>query len=656
MAIKDIKKLPDEKNIADLLDEETLGKIARRVIEDYTEDENSRAEWLIRYNNAMKLALQVWEERTWPWRRASNVKYPLVTTAALSFHARAYPMLLPSKNILMAKIYGRSDARGHGERARRVQSFMNYQLMEEMDNWIPDMDKLLITLPITGTEFKKVYYDPEKKQNVSELVLSKDLVVHYYAKSIEDASRKTELIHLSHNQMLERINEGLFLDIFKGDTQEYQPTNYPTIPQETKEVSDKVQGKQEPKQDSDTPHTLLEWHGYYDLDEDGYREPYVVTVHKEKEKVLRIAARFQSENVKIRDGQVVSIKPDEYYTQYTFIPSPDGGIYGLGFGTLVGPLNEAVNSLVNQLVDAGTLSNMQSGFISKSLRLRSGPLTFEPGEWKQVNATGLDLAQGLFPLPVREPSQTLFSLMTFLINAGERLTSTTDLMMGENPGQNQKATTTQIVFEQGQRVFTAIYKRIRHNMAKEFLMLYDLNALYLDKKFYRQYFAEVENYHGGEELNDDFVIGHDFMKIIPTADPNAISHLQKAEKLVMIGQLLQLGTINPHEYTRRYLEELEVDDPEALIIPPPQGPSIEEMELQLKAQEQQVDSEIKMREQDRKEIETLIKYMLAQEKGDVDAVKAGIESAIKQKELSIRGQEAAAKMKQAENKANALSK
>lgn len=636
MALDNIKTLPENKNVADLLDDETLGEIARRVIEDYTEDENSRSEWLQRYQKSMKLALQVMEERTWPWRRASNVKYPLITTAALAFHARAFPMLLPSKNILMSKVYGRSDVIGREGRANRVQSYMNYQLMDEMEDWVQDMDKLLITLPITGSEFKKVYYDPEKKRNVSELVLSKDLVVHYYAKSIEEASRKTELIYISHNKFLEMVNEGLYLDIFEEDQKEqYIPYDYPQEPYEVKEITDKVQAKREPRVDSDTPHTLLEWHGFYDLDGDGYREPYVVTVHKEREKVVRIAARFQPENVKTRGEKVISIKPDEYYTQYIFIPSPDGGIYGLGFGTLVGPLNEAVNALVNQLIDAGTISNLQGGFISKQLRLRSGPLTFEPGEWKQVNATGQDISTGIFPLPVREPSTTLFQLLTFLITAGERLTSTTDLMMGENPGQNQKATTTQVVFEQGQKVFTAIYKRVRHSMADEFLMLYYLNAIYLDNKDYKDFFKETEGVFYDDVINSDFVLGKDYLKVIPVADPNAISHLQKAEKLALVGQLLQLGTINPMEYTRRYLEQLEVDDPETLMMQP-QGPSPEEIEAQLEAQNSEVDNEVKLREQRRKEIETVLKYALENKGQNIDAMVSGAEVAVKKKQADSK--------------------
>lgn len=627
----EIKSLPDVVNIATMLGEEELTKIATRVIEDYKEDNQSRSEWLERRAKAMKLALQVYEEKNWPWPKASNIKYPLMTMASLAFHARAYPMLIPSKNILMSKLLGfTNDIRS--EMARRVQAHMNYQLSDEMENWEEEMDRLLITLPITGSEFKKIYYDEEKGTNCSTLINAENLVINYYAKSLAEASRKTEIINFTYNQLIEKIRAELFLDCLDKLNEAGVMEKSPTI----QEVQEKVQGTMEPKEDSDTPHTVLEWHGFLDLDEDGYKEPYVVTVHKDLNKVLRIVARFQSENVTIKDGKIVKIVPDEYYTQYIFIPSPDGGIYGIGFGTLVGPLNEAVNSLINQLVDAGTLSNLQGGFISKALRVRSGQWPVQPGQWLQVNATGQEISKGLFQIPAKEPSAVLFNLITFLISSGERLTSTTDIMTGENPGQNQKATTTQAVIEQGHKVFTAIYKRIRAALSNEFLMLYKLNSIYLDPKEYRKFLYQTEGReYTTEEIKQDYVQGREYFKVIPTADPNAISHLQKMEKLQAIGQLLQLGTINPLEYTKRYLEVLEVDSPEALMIPPPQGPTPEEIELQLEAQNSQVDNMIKMREQDRKEMETLHKVNKEGKQLELESFKVGAEVGSNDRKLDI---------------------
>lgn len=574
-------------NMVDELDGDTLGEIGQRVYDDYLEDEGSRKDWIERYENNIEIAAQVYKRRTFPWINSSNIKFPLMSIAALQFHARAYPALVPNDGLVTAKITGRDPDGAKRMIGERIGMHMTYQIREQMDGWESGMDKLLITLPITGSEFKKTYYDPELGQVVSEHVLARDLVINYFAEDLETATRKTQIIQMGQNEVIEKQRSGLFSD--RVDLT--QP-----IPREDRvtKVQERSQGVNRPnyKHPDDAPYMILEWHGYWDLDGDGYKEPYIVTIEKETRQVLRMVARFQPENVVRNEvNKVVKIYPDEYFTHYRFVPSPDGGFYGLGFGMLLGPLNETVNTLINQLVDAGTLSNLQSGFISRNLRIRGGNWKFNPGEWKFVNASGQDLKTSILPLPVREPSQTLFALMQLLISYGERLTSTTDINVGENPGQNQKATTSMLVHQEGQRVFTAVYKRIRVAMENEFKRIFQLNKFYMDAV---EYFDVIDPNTGDQQTLQinltDYQIT-DGIDVRPSADPSGVSQMQRLARAQMLMELMPTGLVNPAVVIRRVLDAAEVPNYEELLqMPPPQpDPEIllKQQELQLKA----VDSE-----------------------------------------------------------------
>lgn len=266
---------------------------------------------------------------------------------------------------------------------------MSYQVLHEMDNWEEDMDRLLFMLPIVGTVFKKTYWDDFNKRTASVLINPENLVVNYWTKDLDKCERITEIIYKSKREIEEGKRLGIYLDV---DLPE------PTIPDE--EVTEtKMQEK--PDLDDTTPYTLLEQHRFDDLDDDGYSEPYVVLMEKNSKKVLRITPRFAKDSVKTEGKKIVKIDPLNFYTKYEFIPNPDGGFYSIGFGFLLGPLNESVNTLINQLVDAGTLNNLPSGFIGKGLRLKMGDMTFKPGEWKPVNSTGSDLKQQIIPCTLR---------------------------------------------------------------------------------------------------------------------------------------------------------------------------------------------------------------------------------------------------------------
>lgn len=579
---KKLVKYVNETNIAESLDEDLLVKIGSDCHKGYSSDLDSRKAWEDLLDKWTRLALQVAEKKTYPWREASNVKFPLLATASMQFAARAYPSLVPSNGqVVKCKMLGYDPTGEKFARAERISRYMSYQVMEQMEEWESEMDKLLITLPIAGTVFKKTYFDTSEQRNKSCVVMPKSLVVNYWAKTLEDAERATEIMPMSKRKLKEQQMLGLFLDVElgapQGDTSRKEDTTYETV---------------EPDLDDTTPYTILEQHTFLDLDDDGYPEPYIVTFEEESKKVLRIVARYNDEGLKVDErGNLVLIKAIQYYTKFGFVPNPDGGFYDIGFGRLLGPLNESVDTIINQLIDSGTLSNLQSGFLGKGLRIKVGDVRFTPGEWKTVNATGDDLKKQIFPMPVREPSAVLMQLLQYLITSGKELASVAEIFVGKMPGQNTPATTTMASIEQGMKLFTAVYKRIYRSMTSEFRKIYLLNREYANPEEYLDFLdmpITQDDFQGSE--ND----------ISPAADPNASSQQEKQSKVQSIGQLLQLQTINPMEFTKRYLEAFEIPNLEKLIMQPPQGPSPEEQAAQQEAELAQQMAQHKMRMEEAK--------------------------------------------------------
>ena len=586
-------------NIAEKLDEDKLVKIGRTCQAGFETDSESRREWEVMLDEWTKLAKQTIEPRSWPWPNASNIKYPLLSTAAMQFAARAYPSLIPSDGkIVKAKTIGKDQTGEKTEIALAVSTYMSYQLMEEMQGWEEDMDKLLIMLPIVGTVFKKTYWDSIKKVNCSKIVLPKNLVVDYWTKSLRDAARISEILELSERQVTERQMAGLWLeDLDLGA---------PSIEEATR---DRVEANTPAVSDETTPYIFIEQHCYIDLDDDGYQEPYIVTFHRDTAKVVRIVANYDETTMYLDSttGELQKIEPIQYYTKFGFVPNPDGSFYDIGFGVLLGPINESVNTLINQLVDAGTLNNLQSGFIGKGLRLRMGETRFQPGEWKVVNSTGDDLKKQIVPMPSKEPSAVLFQLMGALITSGKELASVAEIFVGKMPGQNTPATTTMASIEQGMKVFTAVYKRIYRSLSEEFEKLYRLNHLYLNPNTY----VEVVGMSVGPESFD-----RSTYKIYPGADPTAVSQTEKLLKAQGLMELLPTGILDPIEVVRRVLEAQEQPNYEKLfnqaiqqsgqMPPPPPDPKLLEMQMKgqleqqglaLKAQEQTFKSELAMRDQ-----------------------------------------------------------
>ena len=578
-AQESLRKILESTNIAKTLDEDQLREISTEAKKGYESDKQSRMEWENQVDEWIKLATQVREEKSYPWPKASNIKYPLLTTASMQFAARAYPSLVPSDGkVVKSKVIGKDPDGEKFKLADRVSSYMSYQLMHEMLGWEEDMDKMLIMLPVVGTIFKKTYWDSIKKLPMSEVISPKNLVVNYWTKDLLSAERISQVIEMSPRILKERQMSKVFLDIDLGDA----PT-----PMEKGNA---------PSNDETTPYTIIEQHTYLDLDEDGYREPYIVTFHLESGEILRIAARFDETTMYFDDeGELVKIEPIEYFTKFGFIPNPDGSFYNIGFGVLLGPINESVNTLINQLVDSGSLANLQSGFIGKGLKLRMGETRFQPGEWKAVNATGDDLKKQIVPLPAKEPSNVLLQLMGSMITSGKELASVAEIFVGKMPGQNTPATTTMATIEQGMKVFTAVYKRIYRSLEEEFTKLFKINSVYLNPNTY----AEVVNVTVGP---DDFSTTS--YKICPGADPTAVSQTEKLLKAQGLMEMLPLGILDPVKVGLRLLEAQEQPNPQDLLNqavaqtgalpPPPPDPKLLESQAKIQAMGQA--SQIKQQE------------------------------------------------------------
>jgi len=584
----DINELVYEPNIANLLSKDDLETIGVQVVRDFDNDLMSRSSWEKRTEASLKLALQVTENKNFPWANASNVKFPLITIAALQYHARSYPVLIDNDLPVKCRVVGEDKDGLRALRATRVEQHMSYQLLEEDEDWESEMDKVLITQPIIGCAFKKTYFDPIRKHNISENVLAKDLVVNYWTKSLETASRITHVLQMSKNEIYERTARGLWLEgVSEGRNQQYSSV---AMGNGLQTLQDKAQGLQPPEpNDSSTPIEMLEQHCHIDFDGDGYAEPYIVYVRRDNKKVARIVARYTQKDIEVNEsGVILSIKAEQYFTKYPFIPSPDGGFYDLGFGVLLGPLNESINTIINQLVDAGTMANTAGGFLSRGIKLRGGNYTFNPMEWKHVDTTGDDLRKGIVPLPVREPSQVMFTLLNLLINYGERIGGSVDILSGQNPGQNTPAETTRTMAEQGMKVFNGIFKRTHRSLKQEFRKLYRLNQIFVDEN--TPYVSSANG--SGMVLASDYE--GPVTDVMPTSDPSITSDAQRINQASAIAARVAAtpGLYNRYEAEYTFLKAMRVTNIDKLL-PDPSGPNaiqappnpkvqIEQMKLQAK--------------------------------------------------------------------------
>ena len=563
-----------------------LSTIGASVWEGFERDRQSRAPWEQRTQAAMDLALQLQKDKSFPWPGASNVAFPLITIATLQFHSRAYPAIVSGPDLVKCRVPGADPTGELKQRALRIGRHMSYQLMEEDASWEEQHDRLLINLPIVGCAFKKSYYTSRNGgRNRSELVLAKDLVMDYYAKSTEDCARKTHIIPLFRNEMYEKMLTGVFADF----TEEPWFADPARPLQSTGTVrTDRREGTNPPIPDEATPFTTLEQHCWVDFDDDGYAEPYIITIEANTKKVLRIVARWERDVdvERLANGRIFRIRQTEYFTKYSFIPAPDGSIYDMGFGVLLGPLNESVNTLVNQLVDAGTMATTAGGFLGRGAKIRGGSYTFAPLEWKRVDTTGDDLKKSIFSLPVREPSMVLFQLLGMLVNYTERISGSTDIMVGENIGQNTPKGTADNLIEQGSKIYAAIFKRVWRGMKEECKKLYILNAVYLSPS--SSYGPE-----DAQALREDYL--GDPNQVVPSCDPNITSDAMRLQQAVAIKQsAMSTPGYDLQAVEHSYLQALKVEGVEVLYpgpskIPPTPNLKVQLEEMKLKSKQMALD-------------------------------------------------------------------
>ena len=534
-ALKKLYRYAEMDNVAEELDEQELNEIGDKVIREYEFDEQSRDEWREVAERAMEIALQKREPKNYPFEGASNVKYPLLTTAALQFGARAYPAIVDPPHIVKTRVVGEDPYGVKKARAHRVSEHMSYQLLFDMEEWEEDTDALLHQLPIVGCCFRKVYYSKELDRPVSEMVPAMDLVVNNNTQSIKTCPRITHLFELYPYEVEERIRAGTFLDEELG-----------VVP----EAGD----------DDQYPHEFVEQHRLLDLDGDGYEEPWIVTVHKEDRKVFRIVANYDPIKILVDGPKIRRIKKRDYFIKYSFIPDPNGGFYDIGFGKLLDSLSDVIDTTVNQMLDAGHLQNAGGGFIGSGLRLKKGVIRFRPGVYQNVEALGSEIRDSIVNMDHPGPSSALFNLLGLMIDAGKDVAAVKDILTGDMPS-NQPATTTLALIEQGLKVFTAIYKRIYRALTQEFRLLFLLNSEHLEDKEYSTIMDETKAI-----AKEDY--DPESLDVMPVADPKFVTDLQRAGRVEFLMQFLGAETVNQDELLRRIFDYSDIEDSHKLIVPP----------------------------------------------------------------------------------------
>ena len=591
--IADIVKDP---NLARHLNQDERNAFGMWVVNGYVRDLASRIVWTQRNAEAIKLALQYKEDKTFPWTGASNVKFPLVTIAALQFLARI-SILTKGRNIARYEYIGADPDGKKLARSQRISRHTSLQLVDEDVAWLDSDEACKFGAALVGSAFKKTYFDAVQGTNISEYVPAQHFVFDYHCKHIDTTNRATHCIAMSANKVQERVTRGLFIE------EENPQTPGPEVVTNLLRVAaDEITGLW--NQGASEEYRVLEQHCWFDFDGDGYAEPYIISVREDTGHVYRIVARFfddgdvhrvndlavrqlenlalQSQDMAVKsryekqaqemqdasDNAVVRIDPVKYFTKYTFIPSPDGGAYGLGLGALLGPVNAAVDTLINQLIDAGTMSNTGGGFLGRGVKLKGGKTTFDPFEWKPVDSTGDDLRKNIMPLPTKEPSDTLFKLLTILITYGEKIGSATDIMTGVSPGQNTPAETSRNTVEQGMMLFSGIFARMYRAFREELQKFYELNRLYLHTS---PVFWELTQGPDAIIAPDDYTAGR--FRVFPNADPSTVSGQQRKEKANILVQFAfgpGGGKLDKDYVVRQWLEagEYDVD----AVFPDPNGP------------------------------------------------------------------------------------
>ncbi len=534
-------------NLAEEMPDRELARISSDLLSEFDANKASRQEWEDAYTNGLELLGFTYDERTQPFRGASGVTHPLLAEAATQFQAQAFNELLPAGGPVRTVVMGK-ESTSKNQQASRVRQFMNYYITSVMEEYTPDMDQMLFYLPLAGSTFKKTYFDETLGRAVSKFVPAENLVVPYETSDLETCPNITQVVRMSLNDLRKRQIGGTYLDV-------------EVIPAQ-KEMSDldgemdRIEGMEPNQIDYDC--TILECHvdldleGYEELDSDGeptgIKVPYVVTMSEDNGQVLSIRRNYREDDELKRKIQ--------YFTHFKFLPG--FGFYGLGLIHTIGGLSRTATAALRQLIDAGTLSNLPAGFKARGLRIRDDDDPLQPGEFRDVDAPGGAIRDSLMPLPFKGPDQTLFNLLGFVVEAGQRFATITDLKVGD--GNQQAAVGTTIaMMEQGTRVMSAVHKRLHYAMRQEFKIL----ARVMSESLPQRYPYTVP---GGDEtiMKEDF---DDRVDVVPVSNPNVFS---QAQRIVMAQTKLQLASQAPeihniNEVYRDMYEALGVTDVDRIM-------------------------------------------------------------------------------------------
>ena len=550
-------------NLADILPEDVLAPIGGDMVQNYMDYKSSRKDWEQSYTQGLDLLGFKYENRTEPFQGASGATHPVLAEAVTQFQAQAYKELLPSDGPVRTQIIGIKNAQTE-QQAQRVKDYMNYLIMDQMKEYEEEFDSMLFHLPLAGSTFKKVYYDVPLGRVVSKFVPADELIVPYTATSIEDAEAVIHVVKMSENELRKQIVNGFYADV------ELTPPG--NVEQNSVEKKEKELDGTKKVGKQDTVYTLLECH--VNLDLEGFEEvgadgqptgvklPYIVTVEEGSRTVLSIRRNFAPNDLKKNKIQ--------YFVHFKFLPGL--GFYGFGLIHMIGGLSRTATAALRQLLDAGTLSNLPAGFKQRGVRVRDEAAPIQPGEFKDVDAPGGSLRDAFFPLPYKEPSQTLLNLLGIVVQAGQRFAAIADMQVGDG---NQAAAvgTTIALLERGSRVMSAIHKRCYAAMKNEFRLLANIVSKYLPPEYPYDVVGGARNIKQA-----DF---DDRIDVVPVADPNIFS---MSQRITLAQTQLQIATSNPalhnmYQVYRNMYEAIGVKNVDAVLPAPapnaPMDPSME---------------------------------------------------------------------------------
>jgi len=544
--------IPHDANLSEFLEDGYLGEISSELRAAYEDDLSSRSDWEEGYTKGLDQLGVKYEERSQPFEGASGVTHPLIAESVTQFQSQAYKELLPAGGPVQTQVVGKQDEQRE-EQASRVKHFMNYQITEVMEEYDPDMDQLLFYLPLSGSTFKKVYFDEARQRAVSKFVPAQDLVVPYSASDLQTAPRVTHVLRMDANEIRKLQVAGFYRDV--------ELTRYEGGADTVRDKVDEIQGTH--KSYSDDVYTLLEMH--VDLDLEGFEDmspegeptgiqlPYIVTIDEGSGQILSIRRNYDEGSDLARKRQ--------YFVHYKFMPGL--GFYGFGLIHMIGGLGRASTSILRQLIDAGTLANLPAGFKARGVRVRNNDEPLQPGEWRDIDTPGGSIRDSIIPLPYKEPSATLAQLLGVLIEGGRRFVSLADEQVS-NMNQEAPVGTTVALLERGMKVMSAIHKRLHYAQKLEFRIL----ARIFHDNLPPEYPYDVA---GAERI----IKATDFderVDVIPVSDPNIFS---MAQRVTLAQTQLQMAQSNPdihnlHAAYRRMYQALEVQNIEEILPPPPQ--------------------------------------------------------------------------------------